>query len=108
LYLLSFKTTVIRTRGIAWNLNLIDILFLAECKDFFAKSLFVVGEFGGNDYNAPLFAGQGLEMAYKFMRDVIQGISDGVEVALASLCCVLSVNLRGMVPITTVYVLCRH
>ncbi|KAK3156494.1 hypothetical protein QOZ80_2AG0108000 [Eleusine coracana subsp. coracana] len=54
-----------------------------ECKDFFAKSLFVVGEFGGNDYNAPLFAGQGLEMAYKFMPDVIQGISDGVEALIA-------------------------
>jgi hypothetical protein len=65
---------------------LIDFFCLStECKDFFAKSLFVVGEFGGNDYNAPLFAGQGLEMAYKFMPDVIQGISDGVEVALCLL-----------------------
>ena len=45
----------------------------------------MVGEFGGNDYNAPLFAGQGLERAYTFMPDVIQGISDGVEVALAYL-----------------------
>ncbi|KAF7023338.1 hypothetical protein CFC21_035873 [Triticum aestivum] len=55
-----------------------------ECKEFYANSLFVVGEFGGNDYNAPLFAGKGLSEAYKFMPDVIQGISDGVEVAIAS------------------------
>jgi len=63
-----------------------------ECKKFFAKALFVVGEFGGNDYNAPLFAGKGIPEAYKFMPDVIQGISDGVEVVPASICCVLFVH----------------
>jgi hypothetical protein len=46
----------------------------------------VVGEFGGNDYNAPLFAGKGLEMVYKFMPDVIQGISEGVEVPRLLIC----------------------
>ncbi|XP_066318215.1 GDSL esterase/lipase At5g45910-like [Miscanthus floridulus] len=53
------------------------------CKKFFAKALFVVGEFGGNDYNAPLFAGMGIPEAYKFMPDVIQGISDGIEALIA-------------------------
>lgn len=53
-----------------------------ECDEFYANSLFVVGEFGGNDYNAPLFAGKGLEEAYKFMPDVIQAISDGIEVEI--------------------------
>jgi len=52
----------------------------------------VVGEFGGNDYNAPLFAGKGIPEVYKFMPDVIQGISDGVEVVPASICCVLFVH----------------
>jgi hypothetical protein len=56
-----------------------------ECKDFFAKSLFVVGEFGGNDYNAPLFAGKDLKDAYQLMPHVVQGISDGVEVTFLSL-----------------------
>jgi hypothetical protein len=56
-----------------------------ECKDFFAKSLFVVGEFGGNDYNAPLFAGKDLMDAYQLMPHVVQGISDGVEVTFSSL-----------------------
>ncbi|XP_040376517.1 GDSL esterase/lipase At5g45910-like [Oryza brachyantha] len=55
----------------------------AECDEFYANSLFVVGEFGGNDYNAPLFAGKGLEEAYKFMPDVIQAISDGIEQLIA-------------------------
>ncbi|XP_051200433.1 GDSL esterase/lipase At5g45910 [Lolium perenne] len=54
-----------------------------ECKDFFAKSLFVVGEFGGNDYNAPLFAGKDLKDAYQLMPHVVQGISDGVEQLIA-------------------------
>ncbi|GJM98278.1 hypothetical protein PR202_ga15268 [Eleusine coracana subsp. coracana] len=54
-----------------------------ECKEFFAESLFVVGEFGGNDYNAPLFAGKDLKEAYKLMPHVIQGISDGVEQLIA-------------------------
>ena len=51
----------------------------------------MVGEFGGNDYNAPLFAGMGIPEAYKFMPDVIQGISDGIEVGVSPppLCCVL-------------------
>jgi hypothetical protein len=57
-------------------------VFAAECDEFYANSLFVVGEFGGNDYNAPLFAGKGLEEAYKFMPDVIQAISDGIEVEI--------------------------
>ncbi|BAF19699.1 GDSL esterase/lipase At5g45910 [Oryza sativa Japonica Group] len=54
-----------------------------DCKDFFAKSLFVVGEFGGNDYNAPLFAGKDLREAYNLMPHVVQGISDGVEQLIA-------------------------
>lgn len=51
----------------------------------------MVGEFGGNDYNAPLFAGMGIPEAYKFMPDVIQGISDGIEVGFVppSLRCIL-------------------
>jgi len=69
-----------------------------ECKEFFAKCLFIVGEFGGNDYNAPLFAGKDLKEAYKLMPHVIQGISDGVEVRIVSslrcyLACILWIVL---------------
>uniref|UniRef100_R7W0D0 GDSL esterase/lipase n=1 Tax=Aegilops tauschii TaxID=37682 RepID=R7W0D0_AEGTA len=54
-----------------------------QCKDFFAKSLFVVGELAGNDYNAPLFAGKDLREAYNLIPHVVQGISDGVEQLIA-------------------------
>jgi hypothetical protein len=57
----------------------------SDCKEFFAESLFVVGEFGGNDYNALLFAGKDLKEAYKLMPHVIQGISDAVEVNITVL-----------------------
>lgn len=53
------------------------------CKEFFAECLFVVGEFGGNDYNAPLFAGKDLREAYKLTSHVIRAISDGVEQLIA-------------------------
>lgn len=75
---------------------MIDAFLSPACKKFFAKALFVVGEFGGNDYNAPLFAGKGIPEAYKFMPDVIQGISDGIEVELTSIRCVLfNVDCEG-------------
>ncbi|AQK82678.1 GDSL esterase/lipase [Zea mays] len=54
-----------------------------RCKEFFAECLFVVGEFGGNDYNAPLFAGKDLREAYKLTSHVIRAISDGVEQLIA-------------------------
>ncbi|AQK84452.1 GDSL esterase/lipase [Zea mays] len=54
-----------------------------RCKEFFAECLFVVGEFGGNDYNAPLFAGKDLREAYKLTPHVIRAISDGVEQLIA-------------------------
>uniref|UniRef100_A0A0E0EDX4 Uncharacterized protein n=1 Tax=Oryza meridionalis TaxID=40149 RepID=A0A0E0EDX4_9ORYZ len=43
----------------------------AERDEFYVNSVIVIGEFGGDNYNASLFAGEGLEEAYKFMADVI-------------------------------------
>uniref|UniRef100_A0A0D3HA27 Uncharacterized protein n=1 Tax=Oryza barthii TaxID=65489 RepID=A0A0D3HA27_9ORYZ len=43
----------------------------AECDEFYANSVLVISEFGGNNYNAPLFAGEALEDTYKFMADAI-------------------------------------
>ncbi|WOL12419.1 protein trichome birefringence-like 31 [Canna indica] len=45
-----------------------------ECKDYFSKSLFVVGEFGGNDYSTPIFAGRSLTQAYALVPKVIRAI----------------------------------
>ncbi|XP_072998541.1 GDSL esterase/lipase At5g45910-like [Typha latifolia] len=50
-----------------------------DCKEFFGRSLFIVGEFGGNDYNSPLFAGREMKEAHEIMPDVIESISKGIE-----------------------------
>ncbi|CAD5176407.1 unnamed protein product [Musa acuminata subsp. malaccensis] len=50
-----------------------------ECKEYLSKSLFVVGEFGGNDYNTPIFAGRSLKQVYTFVPKVIHAIHSGVE-----------------------------
>jgi hypothetical protein len=52
----------------------------AECRDFFSKSLFVVGEFGGNDYNAPLFSGVAFSDVKTYVPLVTKAIANGVEV----------------------------
>ncbi|XP_072999130.1 GDSL esterase/lipase At5g45910-like [Typha latifolia] len=49
------------------------------CKDYFGKSLFVVGEFGGNDYNAPLFSGRKMSEVKTYVPHVIASISRGIE-----------------------------
>ncbi|CAL4958947.1 unnamed protein product [Urochloa decumbens] len=53
----------------------------ADCKSYFKKSLFVVGEFGGNDYNAALFTpGKGMAEARSYVPQVVDRITSGVEV----------------------------
>ncbi|XP_072959926.1 GDSL esterase/lipase At5g45910-like isoform X1 [Typha angustifolia] len=49
------------------------------CKDYFGKSLFVVGEFGGNDYNAGLFSGRRMSEVRTYVSQVISSISSGIE-----------------------------
>ncbi|KAG2606484.1 hypothetical protein PVAP13_4NG170500 [Panicum virgatum] len=50
-----------------------------DCKDYFSKSLFVVGEFGGNDYNAPLFSGVPFSDVKTYVPLVAKAIANGVE-----------------------------
>ncbi|XP_040385851.1 GDSL esterase/lipase At5g45910-like [Oryza brachyantha] len=50
-----------------------------ECRDLFRRSLFIVGEFGGNDYNSPLFAFRPLEEVHTFIPDVVDSIGKGIE-----------------------------
>ncbi|KAL5229210.1 hypothetical protein ABZP36_017475 [Zizania latifolia] len=54
-----------------------------ECKDLFRRSLFIVGEFGGNDYNSPLFAFRPLEEVHTFVPDVVDSIGKGIEKLIA-------------------------
>ncbi|XP_018685648.2 GDSL esterase/lipase At5g45910-like isoform X2 [Musa acuminata AAA Group] len=50
-----------------------------ECNDYLGTSLFVVGEFGGNDYTTPIFAGRSMWEVYTFVPRVVQAIAHGVE-----------------------------
>lgn len=51
----------------------------AACKTYLSKSLFVLGEFGGNDYNAQLFGGYTPEQAAGQSGTIVDGIGKGVE-----------------------------
>uniref|UniRef100_A0A0D9UYB1 Esterase n=1 Tax=Leersia perrieri TaxID=77586 RepID=A0A0D9UYB1_9ORYZ len=50
------------------------------CKDYFGKSLFFMGEFGGNDYVYLLAAGKTVDEIMPYVPKVIKAISAGVEV----------------------------
>ncbi|KAG1330239.1 putative GDSL esterase/lipase [Cocos nucifera] len=50
-----------------------------ECKEYFRRCLFVVGEFGGNDYNAFFFAGRGIKEVISNVSVIVGGIVEGVE-----------------------------
>lgn len=52
------------------------------CKDYFGKSLFVVGEFGGNDYNAAIFSGRRMTEVMSYVPQVVDAILKGVEVCV--------------------------
>ena len=50
------------------------------CKSHLSKSLFVVGEFGGNDYNAALFSGRTMSDVRGYVPQVVSKIIRGLEV----------------------------
>ncbi|XP_072965411.1 GDSL esterase/lipase At5g45910-like [Typha angustifolia] len=50
-----------------------------ECKEYFKKSLFFVGEIGGNDYNFVLQANRSLAEARSYVPHVINTISMAIE-----------------------------
>ncbi|KAJ3694231.1 hypothetical protein LUZ60_009711 [Juncus effusus] len=54
-----------------------------ECRDLFRKSLFIVGEFGGNDYNAPLFSFRDMDEVHTMIPFVIESIAKAVEKLIA-------------------------
>ncbi|THU70025.1 hypothetical protein C4D60_Mb08t20640 [Musa balbisiana] len=49
------------------------------CKNYFGRSFFVMGEFGGNDYNAAIFAGRSMAEVNSYVPIVIRAIRLGVE-----------------------------
>uniref|UniRef100_A0A0E0JFJ9 Esterase n=1 Tax=Oryza punctata TaxID=4537 RepID=A0A0E0JFJ9_ORYPU len=51
-----------------------------DCKEFFSKSLFLVGEIGGNDYNYAFFKGKSLDDAKSYVPTVAGAVADATEV----------------------------
>jgi len=55
----------------------------ADCKSYLANSLFVFGEFGGNDYNAMLFGNYSADQASTYTPQVVAAVASGVEKLVA-------------------------
>ncbi|KAJ4818507.1 GDSL esterase/lipase [Rhynchospora pubera] len=53
-----------------------------DCWDYFGKSLFVLGEIGGNDYAYMLFFGWSVEQTMAYVPHVISVISSAVEMLI--------------------------
>ncbi|TVU12495.1 hypothetical protein EJB05_46146, partial [Eragrostis curvula] len=49
------------------------------CREYLAKSLFLFGPFGGNDYNAMLFFGFTVDQARNYTPMMVDNIASGVE-----------------------------
>ncbi|KAG1330238.1 putative GDSL esterase/lipase [Cocos nucifera] len=68
-----------------------------DCKDYIGKSLFVFGEFGGNDYNAFLFSGKSMDEVRKNTPNIVDGLAAGVERLISN--GALDVVVPGILPI---------
>jgi hypothetical protein len=53
----------------------------SDCKEYFSKSLFLVGEIGGNDYNYAFFKGKTLDDAKSYVPTVASAVIDATEVS---------------------------
>jgi len=51
----------------------------SKCNDMFERSLFLMGEFGGNDYTIPFFLPRTLEEIRTFVPLVIKAISSAIK-----------------------------
>jgi len=54
-----------------------------DCKSYLGNSLFVFGEFGGNDYNAMLFGNYNTDQASTYTPQIVSTIAAGVEKLVA-------------------------
>ncbi|KAJ4757288.1 GDSL esterase/lipase [Rhynchospora pubera] len=64
---------------IQWFQQLQSSICGSNCKAYFKNSLFVVGEIGGNDYNANLFGGRTPEQTSTYVPQIVQAVSNGIE-----------------------------
>jgi len=58
-------------------------MYIPECRELFRRSLFVVGEFGGNDYGSTIFSFRPLEEVHALVPHVVGAIARGVEELIA-------------------------
>ncbi|XP_051225210.1 GDSL esterase/lipase At1g28570 [Lolium perenne] len=73
--------TVCLDKELDWFSDLLEFLCpndLADCTNMMDKSLFLVGEIGGNDYNLPIFTEVSFEKIRTFTPSVIAKISSTV------------------------------
>lgn len=54
-----------------------------NCKSYLGNSLFVFGEFGGNDYNAMLFGNYNTDQASTYTPQIVSTIANGIEKLIA-------------------------
>ena len=57
-----------------------SIFLITGCKDMFKKSLFIMGEIGGNDYNDFLFDKRNIEEVASLVPLVIKQIGSAIMV----------------------------
>ncbi|KAJ3701176.1 hypothetical protein LUZ61_004881 [Rhynchospora tenuis] len=76
--------------------SLCDTNMTQSCQDYFSKSLFVLGEFGGNDYNFVLSAGKSISEAISFVPAVVDTIRQAAESLLKQ--GVLNIIIPGNLP----------
>lgn len=64
------------------NLPIIFWLFWTGCKEFLESSLFLLGEFGGNDYTHALLSHKTLNDILPIIPLVAQSIASGAHVSV--------------------------
>lgn len=57
-----------------------------DCDNYFKKSLFLVGEIGGNDYNYPFFGGGSIKQLRALVPPVLETIVSATSVSSLVVC----------------------
>ena len=57
------------------------LIFDPGCRKMLEKSLFFVGEIGGNDYNVPFLEGRSMNELTALVPGVVQSITNAIKVS---------------------------
>lgn len=58
-----------------------SIIVVTDCAKYFERSLFLVGEIGGNDYNYPFFVGGTIKQLKALVPLVVETIVAAISVS---------------------------